>query len=591
MIKARVATAISAAIEIARSRGRLAATGVTPMVTVSPGETDSAWTTKVAWTLPCLPGQAPHEIAHVLAQAIVNPSHPFIEGATADSLGTLTLFVRPNWQTAIPDWILSAASREQLYRTQDDCPRQKVLVEFVSSNPNGPITVNAGRNAAIGDTIARLLGAVGYHVSREYYVNDALGTDQLGNFGKSVWHRYRQLLGHPDGLSEVVPERPLSSPSDIAPGEVAGADITPSARSSYRTPGGIPGKDPAWLYHGDYVTDIARSIVSECGVQFEDAPDGDAHTLQQFRERAMDGMIAAQQSDLEAFGVTFDCWFRESTLHADGRALAAIDALTAGGCTYEKDGAVWLRSTKFGDSTDRVLVRANGSLTYIATDAAYHKDKFDRGFDTAIDIWGVEHAGYVARTRAALAVMGIDHGRLEIILHERVVILEDGEVVKASRRHCEALELRADLVDRIGRDATRFLYLSLPPSRVLEIDIVAVNRAGAHNPYRLARSAEQRLSSFLADISADSSIEHDWQAPDTAELAAALAGYGDAVVLAAHRRAPEELVGYIVRTSALVHAFFDMPGGPGPAQTGLAAATLRVLHDAFDLLGVWSGPV
>jgi arginyl-tRNA synthetase len=268
-----------------------------------------------------------------------------------------------------------------------------VQVEFVSANPNGPITVAHGRGGAIGDSIASMLQATGYRVEREFYVNDALNSTQMVNFGRSVHFRYLQLLGKDVGYTDDA-------------------------------------HLPDWLYRGDYVTDIARRIIEKIGDRYAQTLLGDPDLINVFRLLAQEGMQAQQDGDLTAFGIKFDRWFNESTLHESGEVKAAIDDLTKKGLTYESDGAIWLKSTLFNDDKDRVLMRANGTATYIAGDLAYHRDKFKRGYDLVIDVWGADHGGYVARTKAAVEASGVDPARLEILLFQLVRISKNGELAQ-----------------------------------------------------------------------------------------------------------------------------------------------------------------
>ena len=228
------------------------------------------------------------------------------------------------------------------------------------------------------------------------------------------------------------------------------------------------------------------------GTAYENADIDDPETVNKFREMSESGMIAQQKADLEAFGVTFDVWFHESTLHNDGRVQAAIDELTARGYTYEKDGALWLRSTEFGDDKDRVIRRADGTPTYIAGDAAYHKDKLERA-DKALNIWGADHAGYVSRTKATVAALGNDPARVDVLLYQLVHIMKNGEEVKSSKRKGNVLELKSDLIDEIGRDAARFFYLMRSPNSDLLIDVDLAKKTEKDNPVYYVQYAHARI--------------------------------------------------------------------------------------------------
>jgi arginyl-tRNA synthetase len=568
MIKTQLAAVIAAALESARSRGELALDEIPPITLEVPkNRAHGDWATNVAMTIARSLGQPPIEIANKII-GFLPVGDAFIASAEVAGPGFINVTLNSSWVETVVRSVLSQG--ERFGRSEEGAGR-KVLVEFVSTNPNGPITVAGGRNAALGDAVASLLDATGWSVTREYYINDALNSVQMVNFGKSVFHRYKQLLGHPNGIIE------------------AGAE------------------EPDWLYHGDYVTDIARNIIETAGRRFEDADADDPQTIQAFRDMAQDGMIAEQKSDLAAFGVAFDSWFSEADLHSDGRVRAAIDLLSESGFTYEKDGALWLRSTDFGDDKDRVLVRASGTPTYIAGDVAYHKDKFDRGYELAIDVWGADHAGYVARTKAAVAELGYDPNRLEIILYQLVRIMKDGEFVKSSKRRGDVLELKSDLIDEIGKDAARFFYLTRSANTELDIDVDLAKRTERDNPVYYVQYAFARISQAIEKAQeADSSATAGLEKADLSmltqesevELVRKLAEYPYEVSSAARDRAPQRITQYLRDLAADFHAFYDS-GNRAPelrincvdanvrkARLALATATSTVLRNALALLGV-----
>ena len=435
------------------------------------------------------------------------------------------------------------------YGRSNEGAGRKVIVEFVSANPNGPITVAGGRSAAIGDVLASLLDAAGYEVTREYYINDALSSEQMINFGKSVFYRYLETLGH------ALP---------------------------------IEGDEPPdWLYEGDYVAAVAREIAASHGREFEGADLDDPQTTRTFRALSQECMIAHQKADLEAFGVRFDNWYTESSLHDAGLIVAVVRDLTARGHTFEKDGALWLRSTAFGDDKDRVLVRAGGAASYIAGDAAYHKDKFDRGFDQAVNVWGAVHAGYVARTKAVVAALGYDPGRIDVLLYQPVRVVKDGEIVKPSARGGGALELKSDVIDEIGRDAARIFFLLRPPSAELDLDLDRARKAGGDNPFYAAQSAYAKASAAASD----SLSVGEWD-PSLSEMALVrkLSEFPDEVAAAARERAPHRLVQYLRDLTTLYQTHDAPPSGGDPAahdaRPALAGAARIVFKNIFALLGV-----
>ena len=562
MIKEQLAEIIIHALQSAKAGGDLPLETLPAVTLEMPKQrAHGDWATGVALGLARTLGMPPRDVAAKIVSLLPVGDDSLIAAAEIAGPGFINLRLRPDWLGEILTRI--EAEGEAFGRTQN-AAGQKIIVEFVSTNPNGPITVAGGRNAAIGDTLCSLLSAVGNDVSREYYINDALNSVQMNNFGRSVFFRYRELLG-------------------------------------------FPGQEWEEMYRGDYVADVAREVLAAHGDAYVNADIDDPQTTHLFRELSETGMIAQQKSDLAAFGVTFDTWFSEATLHADGRVAQAIDALKARGYTYEKDGALWLKATEFGDDKDRVLMRADGTPTYIAGDVAYHKDKFDRGFDKAINVWGADHAGYVARTKAAVAALGYDPARLDILLYQLVSIVKNGEVVQSSKRRGNILELKADLIDEIGKDAARFFFLMRSPHSALEIDIDLARKTEKDNPvyyvqYAHARivqaidkAREEKGASVPAAADADLSL---LTAEGEVALIKKLSELPAEVALAASEYAPQRIVQYARDLAAVFHSFYDA-GNRTPAlrvvcddpetlkaRLVLVHAAQTVLRNTLGLLGL-----
>ncbi len=562
MIKEQLAELITQALGAAKAGGELALDTL-PAVTLEMPKQKSHgdWATSVALGLARTLGMNPRDVAGKIVSHLPIGGDAVIAAAEIAGPGFINLTLRPNWLADILRRIEAAGVD---YGKTTGGAGQSVVVEFVSTNPNGPITVAGGRNAAIGDTLASLLAATGCAVSREYYINDALNSVQMNSFGLSVFFRYRELLGH---------------------------------------------KDAEWdeMYRGDYITDVAKRILDEHGSEFENADRDDPQTVRTFRDLSQDGMVAQQKADLAAFGVTFDTWFSEATLHADGRVDSAIQTLTERGYTYEKDGALWLKSTEFGDDKDRVLMRADGTATYIAGDVAYHKDKFDRGFDRAINVWGADHAGYVARTKASIAALGYDPSRLYVLLYQLVSIVKNGELVMASKRKGNILELKADLIDEIGKDAARFFFLMRSPHSALDIDMDLARKTDKDNPVyyvqyaharivqAIDRAREEKSVSVPAAADADLSLLTE----DTeADLIKKLSELPNEIAQSASEYAPQRLVQYARDLAAVFHSFYDA-GNRTPAlrvvcddpetlkaRLVLVHATQIVLRNTLSLLGL-----
>lgn len=528
MIKEQLAAIVTQALESAKTNGDLALETIPPVSLEMPKNRDHGdWATGVALGLARTLGMPPRDVAAKIVCHLPIGDDELIAGVEIAGPGFLNLTLRPNWLGDILKRI--EAEGERFGQSKGGAGRS-IIVEFVSTNPNGPITVAGGRNAAIGDTLCSLLAAVGYNVWREYYINDALNSVQMNNFGRSVFARYRELLG-------------------------------------------LPFEQWEEMYRGDYILDVARLVLDAHGKAYANADIDDPKTTRLFRDLSEEGMITQQKADLEAFGVRFDAWFSEATLHADGRVTQAIEALTERGYTYEKDGALWLKATEFGDDKDRVLVRADGTPTYIAGDAAYHKDKFDRGFDRIINVWGADHAGYVARTKASIAALGYDPSRLDVLLYQLVSIVKDGEVVQSSKRRGNILELKADLIDEIGKDAARLFFLMRSPHSALEIDINLAKKTEKDNPVyyvqyahaRIVQAIQKALEEKGATVPAASEADLSLltEATET-DLIKKLGELPEEIMLAAQEYAPQRLVQYARDLAAIFHGFYDA-GNRNPA--------------------------
>ncbi|GAB4281159.1 MAG: arginine--tRNA ligase [Coriobacteriia bacterium] len=449
---------------------------------------------------------------------------------------------------------------------------QRVQVEFVSANPVGPLHVGHGRWAALGDAIARLLEAAGAEVEREFYINDA-GV-QMEIFSKSVAARYLELCGHDVEFAED------------------------------------------W-YQGAYIADIAREIFEEEGDAWADADP--VRREEHFREKAYAQVLDHLRRVLHEFGVDFDVWFSERTLHQAGpdgepsKIEAAIEYLRAAGHVYEADGAVWFKSSAWGDDKDRVLRKADGSYTYFAADIAYHKDKFDRGFDLVIDLWGADHHGYVKRMEAAVAALGHEGG-LEVVIGQLVNLFRAGEAVRMSKRTGEMVTFE-ELIDEVGRDAARYFFLRRSTDQPLDFDIALATEQSSDNPVYYVQYAHARICSILrkaAGFETDAevgltevleSLTSSGMLADAADLAALghdaeldlarkLEEYPEAVERAALGRAPHRLTRYAEDLAAAFHQFYTQCRVVGDDETvtrarlSLAEAARAVLADALGLLGV-----
>ena len=573
MVKQQLVELIQEGLRSARASGALAcddqALAVEPGLDVPKQKQHGDFSTNIALILAKPLQMSSREIAQILIGHLkTDGDDALVERVEVAGPGFINFHLKPGWLHEIVGAIIHAQDE---YGASSARAGERVLVEFVSANPNGPITVAHGRGGAIGDALGSLLSAVGCEVEREFYINDALNSTQMNNFGKSVHFRYMQALG-----------------VDM------GADDEEHA--------------PDWLYRGDYVMDIARDIIARIGDRYKDASIADAETVQIFRDLAQEGMQKEQADDLAAFGIEFDRWFSEHTLHESGRVAAAIENLTAKGYTYEHEGALWLRTTDFGDDKDRVILRANGTPTYIAGDIAYHKDKFDRGFTRLIDVWGADHGGYIARTKAAISASGYDAGRLDVLLFQLVRIMQNGEMVRASKRRGNVLELKADLIDEIGKDAARFFFLMRSSDTSLDIDIDLAKEHSAKNPVYYVQYAHARCCRILEKAGALGAAQTRsadlarLTAPLEIDLMKQLGDYPDQLAYAAQNYAPHLITNYLREVASAFHLFYDAgnndpalrvigdDAGDTAARLVLVQATRVVLRNALALLGL-SSPV
>ncbi|NTW37717.1 MAG: arginine--tRNA ligase, partial [Syntrophobacteraceae bacterium] len=345
--------------------------------------------------------------------------------------GFINFFVKPEAWLAILEDILGDPSG---YGHRNLGEGKKVQVEFVSANPTGPLHIGHGRGAATGDVLGNILSASGFEVQREYYINDA--GNQMDTLGRSLYYRYLQLLGEPVDFPENH-------------------------------------------YQGDYMKELARDFLGEAGDRYRDAPL--EAVLGTFTRYAGDLILDGIREDLDAFGVTFDEWFSEESLHRADAIRKTIQELRSSGHVYEDEGATWFRSTAFGDEKDRVVVRANGMSTYFAADLAYHRNKFSRGFETVVDIWGADHHGYVERMLAGVQAMGRQRSDLRIILVQLVNLLRGGVPVAMSTRAGEFVTLK-EVVDEVGKDAARFIFLTRRSDSPLDFDLEVAKMQSNDNP-------------------------------------------------------------------------------------------------------------
>jgi arginyl-tRNA synthetase len=469
----------------------------------------------------------------------------------------------------------------------------RVLVEFVSANPTGPLNVVSARAAAVGDTLARTLEASGFEVSREFYVNDH--GNQADLLGKSV---AAFLAARAQGL-----ERPASLPEEgyggAYVGELASEAAPRLAALAREDEAGADDAEIDALYaRGGGVFERAEARARERGAPLSLSRRALDLLLREFAlERILDG----QRADLGEFGVRFDVWFRESELHRKGAPHATLERLRERGHVAERDGATWFRTTAFGDDQDRVLEKTGGAPTYFLADIAYHDDKLARGFDAAIDLWGPDHHGHIPRMRWATEALGAPPGWLEVLIVQQVNLLREGAVVKMSKRRGEFVTLR-DLIDEVGVDVARWFFLMRRCESHLDFDLDLARRQSDENPVYYVQYAHARIAGLFLHARTVGSAEgaaHDPSAlaplvePEAVELMRVLLEAPAVVCAAALQREPHRLTVYLTEVATAFHAFYHrhqivVPGDAATttARLALCRGTQAVIREGLGLLGV-----
>ncbi len=495
----------------------------------------------------------PRELAQALVQALhAQPAvQRWVQSLEIAGPGFINLRLARAAKQAVVAEVLQGAEQ---FGVQPASGR-KVMVEFVSANPTGPLHVGHGRNAALGDCICNLLQSQGHEVLREFYYNDA-GV-QINNLGISV---QRRLQG-------------------FKPGEAGW---------------------PEQAYNGEYIADVAADFLARKTVRADDrafAASGDITDLPAITQFAVAYLRHEQDLDLQAFGVRFDHYYLESSLYTSGRVEATVQCLVASGKTYEHEGALWLRTTDYGDDKDRVMRKQDGSYTYFVPDVAYHLAKFERGYTQVINVQGTDHHGTVARVRAGLQAVGagIPAGYPDYVLYKMITVMKGGQEVKLSKRSGTSVSVR-DLIEWTSRDAVRFFLISRKADTEFVFDVDLALKANDENPVFYVQYAHARICSVLAkaggtaDVAlADLSL---LVAPTEAALMLKLAEYPEMLQRAAAERAPHEVAFYLRDLAACFHSFYGAErvlvsdAALARARRALLCATAQVLRNALAVLGV-----
>ncbi|HEU6450711.1 MAG TPA: arginine--tRNA ligase [Gemmatimonadaceae bacterium] len=533
----------AALVEAARELG--APDTVEPQLERPRDSSHGEWATNLAMALARPLRKRPADIARALVDGL-DLEKAGVERVEIAGPGFINFHLSTTAVAGGLDSVIAAGAR---YGSGASGNGRRVNVEFVSANPTGPLHVGHGRQAALGDAISELLRWTGWDVSREFYYNDA-GV-QIANLGKSVQARVRELAGR----EAAIPE------------------------------GG---------YHGSYIGEIAERYVAE---NRDDVEGNDLDAITRFAVREL---RKEQDLDLQAFGVRFDTYFLESSLYTDGRVERTAKALEGEGHTYEKDGALWLRTTDFGDDKDRVMRKSDGTYTYFVPDVAYHVTKWERGFRRAVNVQGSDHHSTVTRVRAGLQAldMGIPAGYPEYVLHQMVTVMRSGEEVKISKRAGSYVTVR-DLIDEVGRDAVRYFFLMRKGDSQLIFDVDLARSQSEENPVYYIQMAHARMSGIfrVGEIDPESITGEgvDLSAlsePAEQSLIKALLDFPDLVAGAADALEPHRIANYLLETARLAHLWYhkhhvlNEPPRIMNARLVLARATRIVLANGLTILGI-----
>lgn len=515
-------------------------------LTKDPGHGDYA--SNIAMILASQAKKNPREVAKILLEGIEDPNG-VLERVEVAGPGFLNFFVREEGVTALIEAVERQGDR---YGSSDLGKGRRVQVEFVSANPTGPLHIGHARGAVVGDVVTNILSAVGYQVSREYYINDA--GNQMSNLGRSVLLRYRELLG------ETV-------------------------------------EFPEGCYRGDYIRDLAAELLKRDGERHQTLDASQVIPL--FTDYAAGAILEGIKEDLRTFGVVFDRYFSERELYRDEVVEKLLRDLEERGFVYREGDALWFRTTAFGDEKDRVVVRQNGDPTYFAADIAYHRNKFQRGFEMVIDIWGADHHGYIPRMSAAVQALGQEKEALKVILVQLVNLLRDGKPAAMSTRSGEFVTLR-EVVDEVGRDAARYNFLMRRSDSHLDFDLELAKKQSNENPVYYVQYAHARICSILRmaaerGMKAPAAGEADvslLRLREEIELIKAITRFPEVVEGAARTLEPHRLTFYLNDLAALFHSYYNRNKviSEDRALTGarllLVSSLLTVLKNALKMLGV-----
>jgi len=504
--------------------------------------------TNLAMQLTKIAKKNPRQIAEVIIGKL-EAGRASIESAEIAGPGFINFRLNKSYLYPV---IGEALTQDGKYGHIDAGQGKRIQVEFVSANPTGSLHLGHARGAAVGDALCNVLAAAGYEVTREYYINDA--GNQVNNLAKSLEARYRQALGQAAEMPEDG-------------------------------------------YYGEDIVGFAKELAEEKGERLLGWSDEERFAF--FRNYGLDKELAKIKRDLGRFGVQFDEWYSETSLYESGKVIEVLDALRAKGHVYEQDGAVWLASMTFGDDKDRVLVKNDGSYTYLTPDAAYHMDKYKRGYDQLINIWGADHHGYIPRMKAAMAAMGNDPDKLTVLIAQMVSLFQNGEKVKMSKRTGKAITME-DLMDEVGVDAIRYFFTMRSMDSHLDFDMdLAVSKSN-ENPVFYVQYAHARICSIFRQAEEQGVAVQAWQEVDLTRLSSEhefdllrkIGELPETIAEAARIYAPHAIIRYVYELASQFHSYYKAErvitedAEQSQARLQLLAAIRITIANALKLVGV-----
>lgn len=544
--KSALRQAVAAACQKAMADGVLPEAGLPDFVIETPkDEKNGDFSTNVAMQLTRIMRQNPRKIAEAIVGGIALPE--LIDHIDIAGPGFINFYLVNHWLHKV----LPAIQQEDAdYGKSNAGNGERIQVEFVSANPTGLLHMGNARGGALGDTLAAVLNEAGYACDKEYYINDA--GNQVENLGKSVEARYFELLG----------------------------------RDDYEIP-----EDG---YHGKDIIATAQRLLDEKGEAFVDMPE--AERRQAMKEYALKEKVTGIRGSLENFGVVFDNWFSEQSLHDAGDVHEVVEILRGKGYVYEKDGAQWLQCTAWGEEKDEVLVRSNGTPTYFAADIAYHRNKFERGYKRLINIWGADHHGHVARLKGAMTALGYPGDDITVILMQLVRLYRGGEIVKMSKRSGQYVTLD-ELIEEVGKEAARFFFIMRNPDSALDFDLDLAKAESSDNPVYYVQYAHARICSILSVAGVDTPLAKDVDLSLLSEeaervLIRKLAEWPQEVADAARELAPYHLAYYAKDLATAFHSFYNSckvltdDAALRDARLALVDCSRITLRNVLQLLGL-----